>query len=171
AMAHVIVKEKLYNQDFIDRRTEGFEEFCKAIEQFTPEYAEVISGVDRNLIVQAARMYATAKNATIYWALGIPEHSHGTDNAMSRVHLALLPGHIGRQGTGLNPLRGQNNVQGASDSGAMPWHYPGYQRDDRQAATRTFEQAWNIEPGGLNRRLGLTTTEIMSEVRPGGVRA
>ena len=171
AMAHVIVKERLYNQDFIDRRTEGFEDFCKSIEHFTPEYAEAISGVDRNLIIQAARMYATAKNAAIYWALGIPEHSHGTDNAMSLIHLALLTGHIGRQGTGLNPLRGQNNVQGASDSGAMPWHYPGYQRVDEEASARKFEQAWNIEPGGLNRRLGLTTTEIMSEVRPGGVRA
>ena len=171
AMAHVIIKEKLYNQDFIDRRTEGFIEFAKSMEKFTPEYGEAISGVDRNLIVQAARMYATAKNAAIYWALGIPEHSHGTDNAMSLIHLALLTGHIGRQGTGLNPLRGQNNVQGASDSGAMPWHYPGYQRVDDEASARKFEQAWNIEPGGLNRRLGLTTTEIMSEVRPGGVRA
>jgi len=171
AMAHVIVKERLYNQDFIDRRTEGFGDFCKSIEPFTPEYAEAISGVDRNLIIQAARMYARAKNAAIYWALGIPEHSHGTDNAMSLIHLALLTGHIGRQGTGLNPLRGQNNVQGASDSGAMPWHYPGYQRVDEDASGRKFEQAWNIEPGGLNRRLGLTTTEIMSAIGPGGVRA
>ncbi len=171
AMSHVIIKEKLYNQEFIDRRTEGFDEFTKTMEKFTPEYAEAISGVDRNLIVQAARMYATAKNAAIYWALGIPEHSHGTDNAMSLIHLALLTGHIGRIGTGLNPLRGQNNVQGASDSGAMPWHYPGYQRVDDEAAARKFEQAWNIEANGLNRRLGLTTTEIMSEVRPGGVRA
>jgi formate dehydrogenase alpha subunit len=171
AMAHVIVKERLYNQDFIDRRTEGFAGFAKSIEKFTPAYAEAISGVDRNLIVEAARMYATAKNAAIYWALGIPEHSHGTDNAMSLIHLALLTGHIGRQGTGLNPLRGQNNVQGASDSGAMPWHYPGYQRVDDEAAARKFEQAWNSEPGTLNRKLGLTTTEIMSEVRPGGVRA
>ena len=171
AMAHVIIKERLYNQDFIDRRTEGFAGFVKSTEKFTPEYAEAISGVDRNLIVQAARIYATAKNAAIYWALGIPEHSHGTDNAMSLIHLALLTGHIGRKGTGLNPLRGQNNVQGASDSGAMPWHYPGYQRVDDEAAARKFEQAWNIEPGGLNRRLGLTTTEIMSEVRLGGVRA
>ena len=171
AMAHVIVKEHLYNQDFIERRTEGFEDFCRSIEQFTPEYAEAISGVDRSLIIQAARMYATAKNAAIYWALGIPEHSHGTDNAMSLIHLALLTGHIGRQGTGLNPLRGQNNVQGASDSGAMPWHYPGYQRVDDEASGRKFEQAWNIEAGGLNRKLGLTTTEIMSAIGPGGVRA
>lgn len=171
AMAHVIIKERLFNPDFIDRRTEGFEEFSKSMEKFTPEYAEAISGVDRNLIIQAARMYATAKNAAIYWALGIPEHSHGTDNAMSLIHLALLTGHIGRKGTGLNPLRGQNNVQGASDCGAMPWHYPGYQRVDDEAAARKFEQAWNIDPGGLNRKLGLTTTEIMSEVGPGGVRA
>ncbi|MGN6734096.1 MAG: formate dehydrogenase subunit alpha [Candidatus Binatia bacterium] len=171
AMAHVIVKERLYNEDFIHRRTEGFDDFCKSIERFTPEYAEAISGVERNLIVQAARLYATAKTAAIYWALGIPEHSHGTDNAMTLIHLALLTGHIGRQGTGLNPLRGQNNVQGASDSGAMPWHYPGYQRVDEDASGRKFEQAWNIEPGGLNRRLGLTTTEIMSAVGPGGVRA
>jgi len=171
AMAHVILKEKLYNRDFIDRRTEGFDEFARSMEKFTPEYAEAISGVDRNLIAQAARMYATASNAAIYWALGIPEHSHGTDNAMALIHLALLTGHIGRQGTGLNPLRGQNNVQGASDCGAMPWHYPGYQRVDDEAAAKKFEQAWNIEAGGLNRRLGLTTTEIMSEVRPGGVRA
>ena len=171
AMAHVIIKERLYNQDFVERRTEGFEGFAKSTEKFTPAYAEAISGVDRNLIVQAARMYATAKNAAIYWALGIPEHSHGTDNAMSLIHLALLTGHIGREGTGLNPLRGQNNVQGASDSGAMPWHYPGYQRVDDEAAARKFEQAWNSEPGTLNRTLGLTTTEIMSGVRPGGVRA
>jgi formate dehydrogenase alpha subunit len=171
AMAHVIIKERLYNQDFIDRRTEGFADFAKSMEKFTPEYAEAISGVDRKLIVEAARMYATAKKAAIYWALGIPEHSHGTDNAMSLIHLALLTGHIGRQGTGLNPLRGQNNVQGASDSGAMPWHYPGYQRVDDETAAHKFEQAWNIEPGGLNRKLGLTTTEIMGAVGPGGVRA
>jgi formate dehydrogenase alpha subunit len=171
AMAHVIIKERLYNQDFIDRRTEGFAEFARSMEKFTPEYAEAISGVDRNLIVAAARMYAGAKNAAIYWALGIPEHSHGTDNAMALIHLALLTGHIGRRGTGLNPLRGQNNVQGASDSGAMPWHYPGYQRVDSEEAARKFEQAWNCEPGGLNRNLGLTTTEIMSAVKPGGVRA
>ena len=171
AMAHVIIKERLYNQDFIDRRTEGFAEFVKSMEKFTPAYAESISGVDRNLIVEAARMYATAKNAAIYWALGIPEHSHGTDNAMSLIHLALLTGQIGRKGTGLNPLRGQNNVQGASDSGAMPWHYPGYQRVDDETAASKFEQAWSSEPGSLNRRLGLTTTEIMSAVGPGGVRA
>ncbi|HEY4691240.1 MAG TPA: formate dehydrogenase subunit alpha, partial [Anaerolineae bacterium] len=171
AMAHVIIKERLYNEAFLRERTEGFEEFARSMEKFTPEYAETISGVDRELIVQAARLYATAKNGAIYWALGIPEHSHGTDNAMSLIHLALLTGHIGRKGTGLNPLRGQNNVQGASDSGALPWHYPGYQPVDSEDAARKFEQAWNIEPGGLSRKPGLTTTEILSAAGPGGVRA
>ena len=172
AMAHVILKERLFNQAFIDERTENFAEFAASMEKFTPEYAESISGVDRNLIAAAARMYATAKRAAIYWALGIPESTHGTDNALSLVNLALLTGHIGRRGTGLNPLRGQNNVQGASDAGAMPWHYPGYQRVDDEASAVKFEQAWNIEPGGLNRDLGLTTTEILSSTSsPGGVRA
>jgi formate dehydrogenase alpha subunit len=171
AMAHVIIQEKLYNQEFIQQRTEGFDEFVKSVEKFTPEYAEAISGVDRNLIIQAARMYANADNAAIYWALGIPESSHGTDNAMSLIHLALLTGHIGRRGTGLNPLRGQNNVQGASDSGAMPWHYPGYMDVDDPANAEKWEKAWNVEPGGLNQNLGLTTTEILSQVKPGGVRS
>lgn len=171
AMAHVILKENLYNKQFVTERTENFEEFAASMEKFTPEYAETISGVSRDLIIQAARLYGTAKNAAIYWALGIPEHSHGTANALSLINLGLLTGQIGRKGTGLNPLRGQNNVQGASDSGAMPWHYPGYQRVDDEAAAVKFEKAWNVEPGGLNRKLGLTTTEIMSAVGPNGVRA
>ena len=105
--------------------------------------------MDRQLIVQAARMYAVAKNAAIYWALGIPEHTHGTENALSLINLALLTGQIGREGTGLNPLRGQNNVQGASDCGAMSWHYPGYQLvDDEQNAYR-WEKLWNVEPARL----------------------
>ncbi len=171
AMAHVILKEGLHNRKFIEERTENFEEFVASMEKFTPEYAEHISGVDRQLIIQAARMYAQAKNGAIYWALGIPEHSHGTDNALSLINLALLTGHIGRLGTGLNPLRGQNNVQGASDSGAMPWHYPGYQPVDDEQIAQKFEKAWNIEPGGLNRKRGLTTTEIIGSIGPNGVRA
>jgi formate dehydrogenase alpha subunit len=171
AMAHVILKEKLLNQDFINARTENFDAFATSMEKFTPEYAEGISGVDRNLIIDAARLYGRAKNAAIYWALGISESTHGTDNALSLINLALLTGNIGRRATGLNPLRGQNNVQGTSDAGVMPWHYPGYQRVDDERAAGKFEERWNIEPGGLNRSLGLTTTEILSAVRPGGVRS
>ena len=171
AMAHVILKENLYNRQFIEQRTENFEVFAASMEKFTPEFAEQISGVDRELIIEAARMYATARNGAIFWALGIPESTHGTANALSLINLALLTGHVGRKGTGLNPLRGQNNVQGASDSGAMPWHYPGYQAVDNEENARRWEEAWHIEPGGLNRQRGLTTTEILAAVHPGGVRA
>jgi len=171
AMAHVILKEKLFNQTFIDTRTENYQDFAASMEKFTPEMAENISGVPREKIIQAARMYAGAKTAAIYWALGIPEHSHGTANAISLINLALLTGQIGREGTGLNPLRGQNNVQGASDCGAMPWHYPGYQRVDEENNARKFELAWNIEQGGLERKPGLTTTEIANGIGEGGVRS
>ncbi|MHB8856768.1 MAG: formate dehydrogenase subunit alpha [Bellilinea sp.] len=171
AMAHVILKENLHNAQFIAERTENFEAFAASMEKFTPEYAEAISGVDRQLIIDAARMYAAAGKSAIYWALGIPESTHGTANALSLINLALLTGQIGRRGTGLNPLRGQNNVQGASDSGAMPWHYPGYQTVDNEQNAQRWEKTWHIEPGGLNRQRGLTTTEILSAVHPGGVQA
>jgi formate dehydrogenase alpha subunit len=170
-MAHVILKEKLYNQQFIDDRTENFREFAQSMEKFTPEYVESVSGVKKELIIEAARLYANAERGSIYWALGISQSTHGTNNALSLINLALLTGHIGREGTGLNPLRGQNNVQGASDSGAMPWHYPGYQEVNQEDVALKFEKAWNIEPGGLNRNLGLTTTEILSHAHDGGVRS
>jgi formate dehydrogenase alpha subunit len=171
AMAHVIVAEKLYNRDFIDRRTEGFDELVSALEKFTPEFAEAVSGVDRNLIIEAARMYARANNGAIYWGMGISQLSHGTASALGLIHLALLTGHIGREGTGLNPLRGQNNVQGASDAGAMPFHFPGYMEVDKPGNAEKWEAAWHVEPGGLSRRRGLTTTEILSNAHPGGIRA
>ena len=171
AMAHVIYKEKLFNPEFINQRTEGFEEFARSLEKFNPQYAEEISGVEKELIIKAARLYGSAKNGAIYWALGIPESTHGTDNALSLINLALMTGNIGRKGTGLNPLRGQNNVQGASDSGAMPWDYPGYQKVNNEEAARKFEKGWNIETGGLNRELGLTTTEILGNVSEDGIRA
>jgi len=171
AMAHVIVKEGLVNNDFVAKRTEGFQDFIESLEKFTPEYAEELSGVPAEDIRKAARMYATAKNGAIYWGMGISQLSHGTASAMALIHLAFLTGHIGRDGTGLNPLRGQNNVQGASDMGAMPFHYPGYMRVDNEANAQKWEQTWNIEPGGLSRKLGLTTTEILGHAHEGGVRA
>ncbi len=168
AMANVILAEKLYNESFIRERTENFEAFAKAMQDFTPEYAERITGVPRDDIVKAARMYATAKRAMIFWALGIPEHTHGTENAMSLIHLALLTGHIGKPGTGLNPLRGQNNVQGASDAGAMPWDYPGYQKVDNPQVIEKFRAAWgNVPPA----QRGLTTTEIANGWATGTIKA
>ncbi|MDD5469017.1 MAG: formate dehydrogenase subunit alpha [Anaerolineales bacterium] len=171
AMAHVILKENLVNWEFVNARTEGLEDFARSVEKFTPEYAEAISWVDRGLIAAAARMYATAERGAIYWGMGISQLSHGTASALSLIHLAFLTGHIGREGTGLNPLRGQNNVQGASDMGAMPFHFPGYMAVDDPANAPRWEAAWNIEPGGLNRKRGLTTTEILANAHPGGVRA
>jgi formate dehydrogenase alpha subunit len=171
AMAHVIIHEGLVNEKFIAARTEGFEEFARSVERYTPEYAESISGVDRDLIRRAARLYAKAERAAISWGMGTSQLSHGTASALALIHLAFLTGHIGRPGTGLNPLRGQNNVQGASDMGAMPFHFPGYMRVDQPGNAEKWEMAWNVEPGGLNRQLGLTTTEILSHAHPGGVRA
>jgi formate dehydrogenase alpha subunit len=171
AMAHVIIEEGLINQGFIDQRTEGYAEFAQSVEKFTPEYAESISGVDCELIRQAARLYAKAERGAIYWGMGISQLAHGTASALALIHLAFLTGHIGRQGTGLNPLRGQNNVQGASDMGAMPFHYPGYMRVDLPDNAAKWEKAWNVENGGLSHKLGLTTTEILSNAYPGGVRA
>ena len=171
AMAHVIINENLCDASFVSGRTTGFDQFSKSVESFTPEYAETISGVDRNLIVDAARMYARAERGAIYWGMGISQLAHGTASALGLVHLALLTGHIGREGTGLNPLRGQNNVQGASDMGCMPYHYPGYMEVDKPENAAKWEKAWNIPPGGLSRKKGLTTTEILTNVRPGGVRA
>jgi predicted molibdopterin-dependent oxidoreductase YjgC len=171
AMAHVIVTEKLYNQQFIDERTEGYADFVASLAPFTPEYAEAISGVDRQLIVEAARMYARAERGAIFWGMGISQLSHGTASALGLSNLALLTGHIGRLGTGLNPLRGQNNVQGASDSGAMPYHFPGYMLVDEPGNAEQWEPVWNVEPGGLSRTRGLTTTEILAHAHPGGVRA
>ncbi len=171
AMANVIVTEDLVNHDFINDRTEGYTEFLATLENFPPEYAEEISGVPAEDIRKAARLYARAKNAAIYWGMGISQLSHGTASALALIHLAFLTGHVGREGTGLNPLRGQNNVQGASDMGAMPFHYPGYMRVDNEENAVKWERAWNIEPGGLSRKLGLTQTEILSHAHPGGVRA
>jgi formate dehydrogenase alpha subunit len=171
SMAHVIVKEGLVNSEFVKNRTEGFNDFVESLEKFTPEYAEKISGVPADDIRKAARLYANAKKGAIYWGMGISQLSHGTASALALIHLAFLTGHVGREGTGLNPLRGQNNVQGASDMGAMPFHYPGYMLVSNEDNAKKWEAAWNIEPGGLSRKLGLTTTEILGHAHPGGVRA
>jgi formate dehydrogenase alpha subunit len=171
AMAHVIVKEDLVNHEFVANRTEGFEDFVESLEKFTPEYAEEISGVPADDIRAAARLYAKAEKGAIYWGMGISQLSHGTASALALIHLAFLTGHVGRTGTGLNPLRGQNNVQGASDMGAMPFHYPGYMLVSDEDNAKKWEAAWNIESGGLSRKLGLTTTEILGHAHPSGVRA
>lgn len=168
AMAHVIVTEELYNQNFIETRTEDFETYTQSLATFTPEWAEGVSGVPTDDIRTAARMYASASSAAIYWGMGISQSTHGTDNALALTNLALLTGQIGRPGTGLNPLRGQNNVQGCSDSGGLPNVYTAYQRVDSEEVRARFEQAWHT---ALSPAPGLTVTEMMDGALAGKIRA
>ena len=168
AMAHVIVKEGLYNRAFIEARTTDFDAYAASLAPFTPEWAEEVSGVPADRIREAARMYATAEAGAIYWGMGITQHSHGTDNVIALSNLALLTGHIGRPHTGLNPLRGQNNVQGCSDSGGLPNVFPGYQRVDDPAIRAKFERAWGVS---LNPEVGLTTMEMVEAAEQGDIRA
>ncbi|MCA9928332.1 MAG: formate dehydrogenase subunit alpha, partial [Anaerolineales bacterium] len=167
AMAHVIVKEKLYNADFIAQRTEGFNDYLESLEQYTPEWAEEVSGVPADKIRQAARLYANAERAAIYWGMGISQSTHGTDNTISLVNLAMMCGHVGKAGTGVNPLRGQNNVQGCSDSGGLPNVYTAYQAVNNPDAQAKFEQYWGVQ---LNPEPGLTATEMVTGAAHGTVR-
>ncbi len=168
AMAHVVVKEKLYNTDFIHARTEGFSDYVESLEQYTPEWAEEVSGVPAESIREAARLYANAGRAAIYWGMGISQSTHGTDNTLSLTNLALMCGHLGKPGTGLNPLRGQNNVQGCSDSGGLPGVFTAYQPVSDPEVRHKFEQVWGVP---LNPNPGLTATEMVDGAAAGAVRA
>ncbi|GAB3403843.1 formate dehydrogenase subunit alpha [Massilia agilis] len=167
AMMHVIVTEGLVNQDFIDSRTIGFEELAKNVEDYSPERMAPICGIDAETIRYVARLYATSKASMILWGMGVSQHVHGTDNARCLIALALMTGQVGRPGTGLHPLRGQNNVQGASDAGLIPMMYPDYQRVDNPQAQARFEQAWGVK---LDPRPGLTVVEIMDAIDRGEIR-
>ncbi|MFO7663952.1 MAG: formate dehydrogenase subunit alpha [Chloroflexota bacterium] len=168
AIAHTIVKEERYDPEFIAQRTEGFNEYLESLESFTPEWAESVSGVPAESIREAARIYAGAKKAAIYWGMGISQSTHGTDNTLSLVNLALMCGHVGKAGTGLNPLRGQNNVQGCSDSGGLPNVYTAYQRVDNPEVQSLFETTWGVKLSPLP---GLTATEMCDACLTEDVRA
>ena len=168
AMAHVIVKEGLYDPEFIGERTEGFQEYIESLDELTPEWAEQISGVPAESICEAARIYAKANRAAIYWGMGISQSTHGTDNTLALVNLALMCGHVGKSGTGLNPLRGQNNVQGCSDSGGLPNVFTAYQKVDDPEVQAKFEQTWGIS---LNPTPGLTATEMVDGAAVRSIRA
>jgi formate dehydrogenase major subunit len=170
ALANVILTEGLHDQDFIDTRTEGFEAYRESIRDWTPERAALISGVPAEDIVKAARLYGQAKSAAIFWAMGITQHTTGTDNVKSLANLALLTGNFGRPGTGTNPLRGQNNVQGACDMGGLPNVFPGYQNVTVEDIRQKFAEGWGIAFEGLSPTPGLTVTEIMDAALEGKVR-
>ena len=161
AMMHVIVTEKLVDEAFIASRTIGYDQLEANVAEYSPEAMAPICGIDAETIRYVARLYATSKGSMILWGMGISQHVHGTDNARCLIALALMTGQIGRPGTGLHPLRGQNNVQGASDAGLIPMMLPDYQRVDNPEARARFEAAWGAT---LDPKPGLTVVEIMDAI-------
>ncbi|MGV3740805.1 MAG: formate dehydrogenase subunit alpha [Burkholderiaceae bacterium] len=170
AMMHVIVKEGLVNKEFIESRTIGYEELEKNIENYSPEKMAPICGIDAETLRYTARLYATSKASMILWGMGVSQHVHGTDNARCLIALSLMTGQIGRPGTGLHPLRGQNNVQGASDAGLIPMMYPDYQHVSDPTVRANFEKMWKLPEGTLDDKPGLTVVEVMHSIKEGGIR-
>jgi len=170
AMMNVIVTENLVDAEFIASRTIGYDDLRKNVESYTPEMMASICGIDADTIRYVARLYATSKGSMILWGMGISQHVHGTDNARCLIALALMTGQIGRPGTGLHPLRGQNNVQGASDAGLIPMMYPDYQHVANAETRARFETAWKVPAGSLDAEPGLTVVEVMRAIKQGSIR-
>lgn len=169
AMAHVIIKEGLYDAEYVESRTEGFEALKRHVGIYTPEFAEELSGVPATQIIDTAREYAAASpKASICYTLGITEHSCGAHNVQAVANLALLCGNFGRENAGVNPLRGQNNVQGVSDMGALPTDLPGYQKLEKPEVLEKFEEAWDTP---LPKRRGITKITALDQMIRGEVKA
>jgi formate dehydrogenase major subunit len=166
AMLHTIITEGLTDQQYIAGYTEGFDELAQKIKEFTPEKMEPICGIPADTLREVARMYARSRASIIFWGMGISQHIHGTDNARCLIALALVTGQVGRPGTGLHPLRGQNNVQGASDAGLIPMFLPDYQPVGRTDLREPFEKLWHQE---LDPVRGLTVVEIMNAIHAGEI--
>ncbi len=162
AIMHVIVEENLYDQQYIDAYTENWEAEKAHLANFTPEKMEGICGIPADTLREVARTFAGAKSAMIFWGMGVSQHIHGTDNSRCLISLALMTGQVGRPGTGLHPLRGQNNVQGASDAGLVPMFLPDYQPVENDGVRSAFLEVWN--EGSLDPNRGLTVTEILDAV-------
>jgi formate dehydrogenase major subunit len=167
ALLHTIITEGLTNPDYIAAWTTGFKELQARIQDFSPEKMAPVCGIPAETLREVARLYARAKTAIIFWGMGISQHIHGTDNSRCLIALALITGQIGRPGTGLHPLRGQNNVQGASDAGLVPMFLPDYQGVDVDALRQPFEAAWGAR---LDPERGLTVVEIMNAARAGVIK-
>ena len=167
-MMRVIVDENLHDMDFIQKRSENFEAFKKSLKDYPIEIVEKITGISREKIVEAAVVYAAHKPGMLLYAMGITQHTHGTDNVLATSNIALLTGNVGKPSSGVNPLRGQNNVQGACDLGALPNVYPGYQKVNVPEVKQKFEKAWNTT---LSQTPGLTHTEIFDAVLDGEIKA
>ena len=167
-IAHVIVKEGLHNKEFVQTTTDGFGEWEKTLEEYAPDYVEKITGIPREDIIRAARIYGASRKAGIFYTMGITQHSCGTDNVTAVANLATLTGNVGRECTGVNPLRGQNNVQGASDAACLPNVYPGYQKVEVPEIQAKFEKAWGVK---LSNKPGLPTTEMINAAAKGELKA
>ena len=167
-MMNVIISEGLLAKEYVENRTEGFDALKAVVAKYTPEYVEKISGVPAEDLRKAARLYATAKAASILYCMGITQHSTGTDNVKSVANLAMLCGMVGIEGGGVNPLRGQNNVQGACDMGALPNVFPAYQPVASDEARAKFEKAWNAT---LPAKPGKTIVELMDAAHKGEIKA
>jgi formate dehydrogenase major subunit len=166
AMIYTIVEENLVDEEFVRQRTTNFEALKHNAKGFSPEAMAPLCGIPAETIREVARAYATSKASIILWGMGISQHVHGTDNARCLIALCLMTGQVGRPGTGLHPLRGQNNVQGASDAGLIPMMYPDYQRVDNPEANARFEKFWNTK---LDKTPGLTVVEIMDAACEGKI--
>src|SRR6476661_4472 len=164
---HEVIKLGLVDREFIAERTSNYEALEELLEDYTPERAEQITGIDADMIRLVARMWGEAGAGVIYWGMGISQHTTGTDNARCLIAMCSITGHVGKPGSGLHPLRGQNNVQGASDAGLIPMFYPDYQPVDADGVRERFESAWQRE---LDPKRGLTVTEIVASALKGGVR-
>jgi formate dehydrogenase major subunit len=170
AMMHVIVEEHLVDENFIADRTLGYAELVKNVAGYDPDIMAPICGVPADTIREVARLYATSPGSMILWGMGISQHIHGTDNARCLIALSLMTGQIGRPGSGLHPLRGQNNVQGASDAGLIPMMYPDYQRVDDAEARARFAKAWGVPAESLDDKPGLTVVEVIKGIIAGNVK-
>lgn len=168
SMMYVIVKEDLIDKKFIETWTEGFESFKEGLNEYTPEMGERITGVPKEDIIKAALVYGNAVRPGIYYTMGITQHTHGTENVYAIAKLALMTGNLGRESTGVNPLRGQNNVQGATDMGCIPDFYPGYQKVNIPGIKGKFEKAWGVK---LSDKIGLTATEMIEAALKGDLKA
>jgi formate dehydrogenase alpha subunit len=168
AMLNIIITEHLADDEFIRNRTEDYDAMADMVASCTPEWAQEITTVNADDIRSAARLFAASEASSIIYSMGITQHTTGTDNVLSLANLAMLTGNVGKESTGVNPLRGQNNVQGACDLGALPNVYPGYQSVEDQAIRDKFEKAWSAK---LSDKKGLTVVEMMHAVEDGAIRA
>lgn len=161
-LQHIIVKENWYNKEFVNERTEGWDDYVKSLEFYTPDKVAELSGIPKQQLMDAAKLYATSGKGALYYAMGITQHTHGVDNVKACSNLQMILGNFGVEGTGVNPLRGQNNVQGACDMGALPNVFSGYQPVTVEDNRKKFAEAWGIKVEDMDAQVGQTVTTMVN---------